>query len=349
MSCPDLELHCYSGTGNTRRVATWIADAARDRGWEVAIASVPSRGVGGRAAAPETGRRLLGVLAPTHGFTAPWPALVCAATVPDVRGADVFVAVTRAGWYLGPLRLPGFEGTAAWLLAVVLVLRGGRLVGVRAIDMPSNWTSLHWGLSPPHVAAIVRNAESRTAAFAERLLDGHTQLTGWLILAAGLAVVPISLLYLVVAREMLGRLFFADERCTSCALCAQRCPTGAIRMAGHARRTPYWTRECESCMRCMNVCPERAIQADWLLAAALTWVWFLAYEAIAALPALSGTAALVVATIAASVPMLILAGPAYALLWRLMRGPRWSGLRGRTTPTRLYRRYSEPGTDLRDI
>lgn len=313
---------------------------------------VPISARGGAARLPVAvpGRRLLGVLTPTHGFTATWAALVHAATAPGVSGADVFTVVTRAGWFIGSVRLPGLEGTAAWLLALVLVQRGGRLVGVRAIDMPSNWTSLHWGLSDEHIAAILRVANVRASAFAERILDGRSQLTGWLSLAAGLLLAPVSLLYLALARPLLGKLFFADERCTSCALCAKHCPFDAVRMTGAIPRRPYWTVDCESCMRCMNICPERAIQANWLAAAAQTLVLLVVFEAVAGAAVMpGGLAAQIAAFVAACVVILALTGPAYRIAWLLGRRPAVAWLLGHTTPTRFFRRYREPGTNLRDI
>lgn len=333
-----VALHYFSGTGNTFRVASWFAETARARGAQVTMTPISARGQEERVPAVAAGRRMLGVLAPTHGFTAPWAALTHAATVHGVRGADVFAVVTRAGWYAGPLRLPGLEGTAAWLLALMLVLRGGRLVGVRAVDMPSNWTALHWGMNDAHVAAILKAAKTWTSAFAESILGGRRRLTGWLALATGLVLAPVSLLYLLVARPLLGKLFFADERCTSCALCSKHCPFQAVHMRGGPPRRPFWTSDCQSCMRCMNICPERAIQANWLFAAAQTWVMLAVLEAIA------GAAAIV-----ACAAILALTGPLYRIVWVLDRPRAAAWLLGHTTPTRFFRRYREPGTDLRDI
>lgn len=232
----------------------------------------------------------------------------------------------------------------------MLVLRGGRLVGVRAIDMPSNWTALHWGLSTEHVAAILRKAQARASAFAQRILDGRPQLTGWFSLAAGLLLAPVSLGYVVLARRLLGKLFFADERCTSCALCAKHCPFDAVHMAGRAPKRPYWTFGCEGCMRCMNICPERAIQASWLGAVAQLCVLLVVFETIvAAVAAIGGPTTRLAASVVACVALLALTGPTYRIAWFLGRPRAAAWLLGHTTPTRLFRRYREPETDLRDV
>jgi Pyruvate/2-oxoacid:ferredoxin oxidoreductase delta subunit len=348
-SASHLSLHYFTGTGNTYRVASWIADAARARGVAVDLRPITSHDEAERPAVPASGRRLL-VLTPTHGFTAPWPVLVHALRTPGVRGADVFVVATRAGWYVGPLLLPGLEGTASWLLALVLVLRGGRLVGVTAIDMPSNWTALHWGMSDSHIATIVGRAGIKTSAFAEKILDGRRPLTGWISLATGVLLLPASLGYVLFARRVLGKLFFADERCTSCGLCVKHCPLDAVRMAGAAPQKPYWSFRCESCMRCMNVCPENAIQASWLGAVVLTYAMLAANGLTLALLAASGKSIAELAASAASfLAAAAVAGPVYGCVWWLGRSRSFAWLRGHLTPTRVYRRYREPGTDLRKV
>lgn len=346
-----MSLHYMSGTGNTYRVARWIAQRAKERGARVDIESITAQAASNAASIHGSERRLVGVLSPTHGFTAPWAAIAGAARIPGVRGSEAFVVVTRAGWFVGPVRLPGLEGTAGWLLALILALRGGRVVGVRAIDMPSNWTALHWGMNARHVDAILRPAGARARVFADRLVDERPCLRGYVSLIAGLILVPVSLGYLLVARPLLAKLFFADENCSSCGLCARRCPFGAVLMTGTPPHKPYWTSDCESCMRCMNICPERAIQANWLAAVLETYLALVALEVAAGVAALLGgslaaTTGATLGALAATVGVVILG---YRLSWPVSRTHRVAWLLGHTTPTRFYRRYREPESDLRGL
>lgn len=59
----------------------------------------------------------------------------------------------------------------------------------------------------------------------------------------------------------------ADASCTSCGLCAKRCPVGAI-PTEDPRRTD--SKRCASCMRCIAVCPAHARHLDSQRLAALT-------------------------------------------------------------------------------
>jgi ferredoxin len=135
---------------------------------------------------------------------------------------------------LGRWTLPGFEGTAAYLPALLLASRGARVRGVGAVDMPQNWTVVIPAGAPAGVAAIVARGDALADAFAMRLLRGERAFGGWAQLVVGAAMLPLSLAYLLIARLVLAKAFFADERCTSCGACAARCPHGAIRMLGPA-------------------------------------------------------------------------------------------------------------------
>lgn len=103
-------------------------------------------------------------------------------------------------------------------------------------------------------------------------------------------------------------------------------------------------------MRCMNICPERAIQASWLGAVAQLCVLLVVFETIvAAVAAIGGPTTRLAASVVACVALLALTGPTYRIAWFLGRPRAAAWLLGHTTPTRLFRRYREPETDLRDV
>jgi len=337
-----VELVVWSGTGNSRRVAVRVAAAARIRGAEAVVRS------GGETAAPlvpnPLGRRLLGLLGPTHGFTAPWPLLRAALTEPAVRGTDAFVLVTRGAMRLGRWILPGFEGTAAVLPALLLALRGARVRGMGAVDMPQNWTVAFPAGSPASVAAIVARGDARADAFAARLLRGERAVGGWAQAVVGAMMLPLSLAYLLVARLMLAKAFFADERCTSCGACAAGCPHGAIRLLGPGRR-PYWTFACHNCMRCMSRCPEGAIQGaqGWLLFYAWLTGLPVAASVVAWWGVSAGWASDTVRALVGYGWIVAAVWVAYGLLWLGLGVPGLRRILGWTTLTRRYRRYRGPG------
>ena len=349
----EATFYFYTGTGNSYRVAVWMAGAARDAG-----AAVTLRPIGSAQPAEEIGQgetAILELVMPTHGFTAPWAMLRFAMRLPRRRGTHGVVVATRAGGKIGPVFTPGIEGTGTYLVALILALKGYRVRGATGADMPSNWIAVHPGLSPGTVAGIEARAKRRTARFIGAILSGKRRFTGWLPFLIGLYFFHISLAYLLLGRLFLARLFFASDRCTGCGLCAEHCPNDAIEMRGSGRhRRPYWTFRCESCMRCMGYCPTRAVEANYLLgigvyllAAAIPTTallaWLTARVPVLAFP--SGTPRLVLETLYA-LTILGLAYPLFHLLLRVTWVNRFFTL---TTPTHYYRRYHEPETRLEEL
>ncbi|RLC71145.1 MAG: (4Fe-4S)-binding protein [Chloroflexi bacterium] len=354
-------IYFYTGTGNSYRVAAWIADAARDAGAIVTVRPVesgnPVEEIGqGEAALPSTQlRTCLGLVMPTHGFTTPWAMLRFALRLPRRRDTHALIVATRAGAKIGPIFTPGIEGTATYLVALILALKGYRIRGATGIDMPSNWIALHPGLSPNTVSEIVSRARDRVAGFMGDILSGGRRFTGWLPLLIGLYFFPISLGYALMGRFFLTKLFFASDRCTGCGLCAEHCPNQAIEMRGSSgHRRPYWTFRCESCMRCMAYCPTRAVEANhllavgvYLLAAAVPTTALLAWltARVPVLTFLSRMPRWAMETVYAIVAL----GLGYPIFYWLLRIAWVNRFFTLTTPTHYYRRYHEPETALKDL
>ncbi len=369
MGYREATFYFFTGTGNSYRVTAWMAEAARETGAPVTVRPIESahsfdcpsamlRTSAQDTPSEEIGQgetALLGLVMPTHGFTAPWAMLRFALRLPRRNNTHAVVVATRAGSKIGPVFTPGIEGTGTYLSALILALKGYRIRGATGIDMPSNWIAVHPGLSPDTVAGIVARARKRVAGFIGPILSGKHRFTGWLSLLIGLCFLPVSLGYLLIGRFFLARLFFASDRCTGCGLCAEYCPNNALEMRGSGnRRRPYWTFRCESCMRCMAYCPTQAVEASHLLGvgvyllatvvpttALLTWL----AARVPALAFLSGIPRWALESVYAVVA-LGLAYPIFHFLLKIAWVNRFFTL---TTLTHYYRRYHEPETRLKDL
>jgi ferredoxin len=337
-----LHAHFLSGTGNSRRCCAWIAEAATGAGRTVEFAPI-------EAGPPSASGPLL-VALPTHGFTAPWAMIKWLVQLPRGEGAPSWVLCTRAGIKVGPFHPPGAACSAPFVAAVLLALRGYRVRGAMSVNMPSNWMSFHPPQSEPSTQAVVDHARPRVLSFAERLLAGRrTWLTLNLLYEAtlGLALAPISAVYLAMGRIFLGKLFMANPRCTGCGLCAEACPVGAIAMKGER---PYWTWRCESCMRCMAFCPHQAIDCSHIWALVATALTLLPAALFFLAPQLFPTPLLWALGIGAFIAwnyVGMFAG--YALFARLILRPRWNRLAWWGALWRRFRRYREPGTRLAQL
>lgn len=252
---PVLRMFYFSGTGNARAVANWIGAAWREDGRPVEVTDL-SR-VDPRALAIEAGDQI-GLASPTHGFNFPPITLRFLFAFPRApRRNRAFILNTRGGVRLFGLHLPGLSGAAELLAALALLVKGYRVVGMRPIDMPSSWTSLHPGLSATNVRFITDRCFAITRRFAERMIGGGRDLRALRDLPQDLLLAPVALGYYLVGRFVFAKSFIASSACDGCGACLRQCPTGALRtVAGR----PFWTWRCESCMRCMNHCPRRAIE-----------------------------------------------------------------------------------------
>ena len=251
-----MTLYYFSGTGNAARVAEWAAEAAQSHGWTAEVIGIAGLRPGDlKTPGP---RAMIGFVSPTHGFN--YPPFMVEFIVGFPRSLHrnrVVLMNTRAGMKLGPVFLPGLSGIALWLAAIVLLLKGYRIAGMRPVDMPSNWISIHPALRGPAVVAMADRCRVIVHRSLSRVCTGERDMRGLFDIVQDLLIAPIAPLYYLFGRFFFAKSFYASAACNTCDTCSTRCPVGAIiQIQGR----PFWTFRCESCMRCMNECPRRAIE-----------------------------------------------------------------------------------------
>jgi Pyruvate/2-oxoacid:ferredoxin oxidoreductase delta subunit len=345
-----LELFFMSGTGNSYRNTRWIEAEAGRRHLETSIHLVPATHPASVSAEQQT---LYGFVMPTHAFTAPWPMIKFVLRLPRARGAHAFAIVGRGGSKAGNTYIPGLEGTACYLMALLLILKGFNVRGVVAVDMPANWVVAYPAPSPEKAEGIMNRARTKTLAFVTGILEGKRSFGGWIGLLFGFLLVPISIGYLMVGRFFLAKLFFANNDCNGCGLCAGNCSYGGIRMKGRKKPRPYWTYNCESCMRCMAYCPEKAIEAGHSWAVILyfvssTSVYVYLFNLLVSCTGLSIMNPWL-SFLLQYAYLLVSMAAAYWLFSILLRVPFINSIFTHTTFTHVFRRYHEPETRTRDL
>lgn len=251
-----------TGTGNSYKVAMWFMEVAQEFGLTIKMQHVTAEPI---VTVPD-GKTLCVFTLPTHGFTAPWLMIKHILCLSPGKGASAVVLPSRAGIRVKGVSFPGLEGTAGYLIAFLLVLKGYQVRGVMGVDMPSNWTALHWGLNKENSDFIISCAESKVKHFANVVLSGKVYFDGMIPLQLGICLAPISMGYILLGQLILSKLFFTSPQCVGCGLCARICPQKAITMTGKSKARPYWSYSCDSCMACMNFCPHNAIQASPIFA-----------------------------------------------------------------------------------
>jgi Pyruvate/2-oxoacid:ferredoxin oxidoreductase delta subunit len=248
-------IYFFSGTGNARNVAHWFAGVASEMNIPHNIFDIAK--IDRKKIEPPPPGSMVGFVSPTHGFNYPPAMMYFIFRFPRSKGNRVFLMNTRAGMKLSKLFLPGLSGLALWFSALVLLLKGYRITGLRSIDLPSNWISFHPGLKSKVVESIYEHCKGITIKFATKILSGKKVYTAFRDIIQDLLISPISIGYFFVGRFILAKSFYATDACDKCDLCINNCPVKAIITVDNR---PFWSYRCESCMRCMNDCPKRAIE-----------------------------------------------------------------------------------------
>ena len=269
----EARFYFMSGTGNSYRVADWMKIILEKSSVTTSLIPIDAADFREREKFPE--RMLLGVFLPTHAFTAPWSVIKFALRLMRGKGTHAIVVATQGRLQFRKFFIPGLSGTATFLTALILALKGYRVRGVQSINMPSNWMALHSAQKLTNIEVILDRARIPAETFTNRILSGRR--SWWTILNVvelllGTLLFPISIGYNIYGKELLAKLFFTNSRCNGCGLCAEKCPNRAIKMLGKKRPLPFWTLHCESCMRCMGYCPEKAIEVHQPIAFGINYI-----------------------------------------------------------------------------
>jgi ferredoxin len=250
----EVVIYYFSGTGNAKQVASWIAETASQHSVKAVLVDISKIDRNLIKASPSN--TLIGFCSPTHGFNFPPIMLHFVFQFPTGHN-QVFIINTRAGMRLKNMTVPGLSGIAQHLAAIILLIKGYKIIGMRPIDLPSNWISLHPGLKQKPIESLFRKFEKISVEFAGKMLKGQKDFRALYELPVDILISPLALGYYLIGRYVFAKSFYASRQCDRCSLCIKECPVGAIRIVNERL---FWTYKCESCMHCMNNCPEQAIQ-----------------------------------------------------------------------------------------
>ena len=250
-----LIIYYFSGTGNARNVSHWISDVARKHNISTEIIDISK--LKSRKEIKKDENSLIGFCSPTHGFNFPPIMFHFLLKFPLSKKNKVFIINTRAGLKAGKLFVQGISGMAQYFSALILLLKGYKIIGMYPVDLPSNWISFHPGVKPIVVDSIYNKRKRETERFTLNLINNKKCFKGLRAVLIDVLITPIAFLYYIVGRFILAKSFYASKDCTNCNICIQKCPIQAIKLLDNR---PFWTHKCESCMQCMNICPEKAIE-----------------------------------------------------------------------------------------
>lgn len=232
-------LFYFTGTGNTLALTKAAADALRQQGITVDIASV-------QACPDEALPELIGIFFPVYSYGAPRIVNRFVKRLPSGEGRSAFVIANAAD----------SAGAAATELGAALAKRGYKVLLADWVKMPSNYILGRGAIEQTKAAEIIAAGESKVKDLCNNLT------------APDFAPAPLikrnGVLHSFAHWAFLKGLKYAHkyyrvtDKCTGCGACVEMCPTGSISFTDKER--PTWSRGCEHCLRCLNLCPAQAIE-----------------------------------------------------------------------------------------
>lgn len=250
----NLIVYYFSGTGNSKSAANWIVDEAKKNNIDTKLVNIEDSDEKGFDYEEDT---LVGFCFPTHGFNVPPIMMNFMFKLKVDKRCDTFIINTRGGAKIGNKFTPGFTGIAQIFAALILFIKGFKIVGMQPLDLPSNWLFLHPAAKPKVVLSIFHHAKEIVSVFAQKIFSGKSLYKALYTLPFDILLIPISFLYYIVGRFYLAKSLVANHKCNNCGLCEKSCPVNAIKTINNR---PFWTYKCEGCMRCANICSKRAIE-----------------------------------------------------------------------------------------
>ncbi len=249
-----LTIFYFSGTGNSKNVAQWMSSAASKYDIESSINNIAE--IEHNSIPPVPNDSLIVFVSPVHGFNYPPVMLNFIARFPKGKN-NVVLMDTRAGLLIGNFNLPGLSGAAFLFSSLILELKGYSITGIKSVDLPSNWMSLHPGLNDRTIRILHERHKAKVMDFGDKVFSGKKVYIPFYELVLDILVSPVSIGYYFAGRFLFAKTFYASGDCNNCDLCVKNCPVKAIIKVDNR---PYWTFKCESCMRCMSNCPKRSIE-----------------------------------------------------------------------------------------
>jgi ferredoxin len=229
----------FTGTGNCLKVSRDLAAELGDAEI-VNIAKVMHKEI-------DLSAQRIGIVYPVYMFGMP---LIVNKFIDKLKSSEdkyIFAIATYGG----------MAGSSLGQTARRLASRGMQLSAGFAVKMPGNYTPLYEAIPLEKQNKLFTEEKQRIKAIAETVREKRqVKIKNGPFL---LNLFFSGLLYNLFSPKIpvMDKYFWADEKCTSCGICAKVCPVKNIEITNGR---PVWLHKCEQCLACLHWCPVEAIQ-----------------------------------------------------------------------------------------
>jgi flavodoxin/NAD-dependent dihydropyrimidine dehydrogenase PreA subunit len=249
----DINMVCFSQTGNTQKVAKAMADAFKGEGCQAQVIPLEN-------ADPAKVMKcdIFAVGSPCFASKVPSPVMKFLQDVPSLKGKPVFVFSTSGG----------APGRVLYDLKEMCEKKGAHVVGGLLIRgelfykvpcvlgrFPGRPNNEDLSKAKHFAQSIVKYLENDTDKFNEghpKILKRRFNLYNFI----GLMMTDTMI------RILLPKPKVDKNTCDECGVCEDNCPTESITLTPY----PVFNAHCIRCYRCLTVCPKVAIRINTPLA-----------------------------------------------------------------------------------
>ena len=229
----------FSGTGNSRYAAEFLAQALGDQAEDVGLWIKERRKGEFRADRPWV------VVAPTYGWQLPHVLMEFLQTA-EFSGSQMVYFVMTCG---------GDIGNAAQSIQSLCRRKGLAYQGVLEVIMPENYIAMFGVPEAEEAVKIVEKANPDIEAAIASIKVGQE------------FPAPRNNMYDHIMSELVNPIFYqlivkadsfyASEICIGCGQCVLKCPLNNVQLRNGK---PVWGKKCTHCMACICYCPTKAIE-----------------------------------------------------------------------------------------
>ncbi len=231
-------IYYYTGAGNSLWVARTLAaglggaDLVSIVDWKEKERTAPARNIG--------------ILFPVFIWGMPARVIRFVSALKVTGESYIFAVATNGGQVANTLVQ----------LGKIFKSRGAFLSSGFSVTMPSSY--IPWGGPGPkeRQRALFEAASAKIASIATCVKNREKKPVEKGPLWQRALFTPIYKLTFAKIAAM-DKSFWADDKCTGCAVCSKVCPSGNIALEAGK---PVWRRRCEQCFACLQWCPQEAIQ-----------------------------------------------------------------------------------------
>lgn len=263
-------IYYFSGTGNAWSLAETTAREFEQKGYKAILSPIEK---GNERAHPEhENSEFIGIVSAVYGFGMPQMVAKFLRRLPASKGQKSFVFISMGNTEvlnlgLKKIDIPATEGICIHQARFWLKTKGYQVINAHAFEMPTNWILLL--NSPEEIKAheYYSNSRELIKKYVQDIIDFKVSIKTLNIIA----VVILGLIYfcfVLFARRWLGKFFVTNDKCDSCKVCVEKCPSKTIQIK---KGKPYWKFSCQQCFRCINMCPKNAIEISAINLFAALW------------------------------------------------------------------------------